>query len=336
MLFYVYHKSIVMEKSETYFTELVASYFSGEATAGDIQLLSGWVASDPEKQKQFEEYRRTWTLLEEERIGSRVDIEAEWKEFSSKKTKRSFSFTTAYRIAALVVLLLVPAWFIWRYVSGPEMIRIAAQNGPVGCTLPDGTLATLKKGAVIEYPGTFSGKTRPVGVSGEVCFEVTHDPEKPFIVETGNVRVEVLGTVFYVFAPEGQDNISVILTSGSVATYFKGEKSRKVLLGPGETAEISVAEHSIAKHEGADPNLLAWKTRKMVFENATLEEIVTLLNEVYSSRIIIEDRRLADCRVTATFDGQSLESVLNVIRATLGIVCETTSEGIVISGKACD
>lgn len=336
MLFYVYHKSIVMEKSETYFTELVAGYFSGEATAEDIELLSGWVASDPEKQRQFEEYRRTWTLMEEERIGSRVDVESEWKAFSSKKSKKSFSLATAYRIAALVVLLLVPAWFIWRYVSGPEMIRIAAQSGTLACTLPDGTLATLNKGAVIEYPGTFSGKTRPVGISGEVCFEVTRDPEKPFIVETGNVRVEVLGTVFYVNAPEGQDHISVILTSGSVATYFKGEKSQKVLLEPGEAAEISVAEHSIARHEAADPNLLAWKTRKMVFENATLEEIVNLLNEVYSARIILSDKRLAGCRVTATFDGQSLESVLNVLRATLGIGCETTSEGIVISGKACD
>jgi len=335
MLFYVYHKRIVMEKSETYFTELVAGYFSGEATAEDIELLSGWIASDPEKQRQFEEYRRTWTLMEEERIGSRVDVDSEWKEFSSKTAKRSFSFATVYRIAALVILLMVPAWFIWRYVSGP-MIRITAQNGPLGCTLPDGTLATLNKGTVIEYPKTFSGKTRPVKVSGKVCFEVTRDPEKPFIVETGDVRVEVLGTVFYVNAPEGQDNISVILTSGSVATYFKGEKNQKVLLEPGEAAEISVAEHSIAKHEAADPNLLAWKTRKMVFENATLEEIVNLLNEVYQSRIILSDKRLAGCRVTATFDGQSLESVLNVLRATLGISCETTSEGIVISGKACD
>ena len=336
MLFYVYHKSIVMEKSETYFTELVAGYFSGEATAEDIELLSGWIASDPEKRKQFEEFRRTWTLLEEERIGETIDVEAEWKKFNARKNRSSFPFVTVYRIAALLVILLVPGWYIWRYVTEPEMIRVAATAGPVGCALPDGSMATLNKGAAIEYPATFTGRTRTVTVTGEVCFEVTHDASKPFIVEKDNARIEVLGTVFYVIAPQGRDNISVILTSGHVATYFKGAKSSKVLLEPGEAAEISLEGHSIVKHPATDPNLLAWKTHKMVFENTSLGDIVTLLNEVYQARVILKDQHLAGCRVTATFDGQSLESVLNVLRATLGITCETTSEGILISGKACE
>jgi transmembrane sensor len=336
MLFHVYPKRIVMEKSETYFTELVALYFSGEATTEDMEILSGWLASDPERQKQFEEYRRTWTLMEEERIGDKINAETEWAKFNMTKSRASFTFTMALRIAALFILLLVPAWFIWRYFTGPDMITVTAQAGPVECTLPDGTLATLNKRAMIEYPEKFSGRTRTVTVTGEVCFEVSHDAAKPFIVQAASIRVEVLGTVFYVNAPQGQDNISVILTSGRVATYFKGEKSRKVLLEPGEAAEISVAEHSIAKHEADDPNLLAWKTRRMVFENASLGEVVEVLNGVYQSRIKLEDPGLAGCRVTVTFDGQSLESVLNVLRATLGISTTSASDGITISGKACE
>jgi transmembrane sensor len=196
-------------------------------------------------------------------------------------------------------------------------------------------VVTLNKGAVIEYPESFSGSTRQVKITGEACFEVTHNASQPFIVQTGNVRVEVLGTVFYVNTGSG-DHVSVVLTSGSVATYFKGDRNAKVILEPGEAAEVSVPEHSIAKHPVDDPNLLAWKTHRMVFKNTSLQEIVRLLDEVYQVRITIADPRLAGCRVTATFDQQSLESVMNVLRATLGISFVNTPGGIVITGNRCE
>ncbi len=333
-----------MEKNDTYFTELLARYFSGEATPEDIQLLSGWVQSDPARQQQFEEYRRTWDLLQEERVNAQVDVDAEWGRFrgtdvsrrSSLGGSRSRPYVAAFRIAALVVLLLVPAWFLYRYIAAPEQIHLAAEAGSLACNLPDGSVVTLNKGASIDYPEEFSGRTRQVNITGEACFEVSHDASKPFIVQTGNVRVEVLGTVFYVKAGSGEEHVSVILESGSVAAYFKGDSRNRVILEPGEAAEVSVPKHAIDKHPAGDPNALAWKTRYMVFENQPLGDIVTLLNEVYNTRIVLADQRLSGCRVTATFDRQSLEAVLNVLRATLGITVENTSRGIVISGKACD
>lgn len=334
-----------MEKSETTFTELLALYFSGEASAEDIRILSGLVGSDPARKLQFEEYRRTWTLMEEAQIAGKVNPDQEWDDFQAAKAQRQthslenrkgFHFGRILRIAAVVGLLLVPAWFIWQYATRPEQILVSAKSGTLETLLPDGSRVTLNKGAMLAYPASFTGNTRQVVLTGQACFEVSREVSKPFIVQTGNVRVEVLGTVFYVSAGADKDFVSVILASGSVVTYFKGDKEHRVLLEPGEAAELSVSHHAISKHLVNDPNLTAWKTRRMVFENATLQEIVGTLNEVYEARITLADPRLAGCRVTATFDRQSLESVLTVLQATVGFTLSRTAEGIILSGTVCE
>jgi len=334
-----------MEKSETTFTDLVTRYLSGEATAEDIGILSGWVKSDPEKAKEFASYSRAWALMAGQQVDKQVDADAEWENFKKLRTEKEesrsrsvygFPLRRVFSIAALVILLLVPGWFIWRYVSSPEQILVTAGSGTLACNLPDGTVVTLNKGAVLEYPELFKGKNRTVKISGEACFEVSHDQSRPFVVQSGEARVEVLGTVFYVNAPKENEHISVILASGSVATYFRGESRHRVVLEPGEAAEISPATHTIEKHRADDPNLFAWKTRKMVFDNATLQEVIEVLNRVYGNRISLSDPAIANCRVTVTFADQTLESVLTVLRATLGVTTDFSSDGIIISGKACE
>lgn len=334
-----------MKTDESTFTDLLTRYFSGEADSEEIKILSGWVQSDPDRRKEFEDFRRTWTLLQEAQIGEAVDADQEWGSLKASlpddrtiglEPKSRFSYKPLLRIAAVAVLLLIPAWFLWRHFTRPEQITLTASVGPVECRLSDGTLITLNKGAMLRYPEEFAGKTRTVSINGEACFEVAHDPSRPFIVEAGNVRVEALGTVFYVRTGADRDSVSVLLSSGSVATYFQGGRKNEVILLPGEVAEISVSSQAITKHPADDPNQLAWKTRLLVFDNTPLGEIVTLLNEVYQTRLTLAGPQMAGCRVTATFDHQSLESVLTVLRATLDVTIEHTNRGMVISGKPCE
>jgi ferric-dicitrate binding protein FerR (iron transport regulator) len=56
---------------------------------------------------------------------------------------------------------------------------------------------------------------------------------------------------------------------------------------------------------------------------------------VYHTSVRISDDRLSVCRITTTFDKQSLESVLNVLKATLDLQIRNTGAGIEISGHGC-
>jgi ferric-dicitrate binding protein FerR (iron transport regulator) len=56
---------------------------------------------------------------------------------------------------------------------------------------------------------------------------------------------------------------------------------------------------------------------------------------VYHSDIKLNDEQLKNCRVTTSFDNQSLEEVLIVLKATLDLTIQKTGPAIIISGKGC-
>src|SRR5690606_38970298 len=73
-------------------------------------------------------------------------------------------------------------------------------GGQYQINLSDGTLVLLNAASTLTYPAEFGENTREVILDGEAYFEVTKDPEKPFIVRTAKQRIEVLGTSFNINA----------------------------------------------------------------------------------------------------------------------------------------
>ncbi len=342
-----------MNTESTYPIDLITSYFAGEATSDDLVFLAGWLKADPKHREFFTSYRKTWSSLEKERIESRIDIDHEWCELNKKidltpvikltpntvdsgwKDLRFFSFRSL-RYAALIILLIIPAFFIFRNMIGPHTSKITAGVAMLESKLPDGTSVTLNTGSAIEYSSRFNKHERDVNLNGEAYFEVTHDKSRPFIISAGKVRIKVLGTSFYVNTDALNGKMEVVLTNGQVAVYYDDNLPEKVILAPGEKADISIDKHGIIKAVNDDPNYLSWKTRKLIFINDRLDEITGTLNKVYHTQIRIANPALSQCRLTATFDNQSIESVLNVLSATLNMKISQNGAWTEISGKGCN
>ena len=89
----------------------------------------------------------------------------------------------------------------------------------------------LNSASELRYPVRFTGKNRQVTLEGEAYFEVARNEARPFIVQSGKQRVEVLGTSFDVTAYEGEPGIYTTLLQGSVEV--SGEKGKQ-LLKPGQ------------------------------------------------------------------------------------------------------
>ncbi len=149
--------------------------------------------------------------------------------------------------------------------------------------------------------------------------------------------MEVLGTSFYVSTDAAKGRVEVILTSGKVAVYHKDKPSECIILEPGEKAEFSKAEGKISKSENDDVNYMAFKTKKLVFSDTPLSEVVLDLNKVYHSNIKIKNNNLANCPVTTTIDADisNLDGALNILNSTLFIKITKTNSGIEISGNGC-
>ncbi|MEI6853363.1 MAG: hypothetical protein WCL06_10985, partial [Bacteroidota bacterium] len=80
-----------METDQTYFEDLIVRYFSGELNQEEIQILSGMVASAPENKKLFEDYAKTWQLIEQETIEKSVYVDKEWAKFITPLQERTLA-----------------------------------------------------------------------------------------------------------------------------------------------------------------------------------------------------------------------------------------------------
>jgi ferric-dicitrate binding protein FerR (iron transport regulator) len=347
-----------MKPTSTYHTDLIARYFFGEATPEEVKDLEAWVKSDPANASVFSESGKTWRAFEQAKIRTSVNPEEEWTRLASKlkfgetelsvmqplrqshkseiRILKSGFLRWTVRIAAIFLLVAIPSFFIYQYFATPVEKQLFADSGIIEQTLPDGTVVTLNSGATLSYPSGFKGSFREVTLHGEAWFEVAHDKTKPFIVTADNIRIRVVGTSFSVNTNTVENTKEVILSSGIVKVYDENHPEKTTLLLPGEKAEITAKNNTILKTTNDDINFLAWKTKHLVFNNTPLNEVSALLTKVYCTNIRLSDERLSKCTITATFDKQSLESVLNVLKATLDLHILSNGAGFDLSGQGCD
>jgi ferric-dicitrate binding protein FerR (iron transport regulator) len=333
-----------METNPTYPIDLITLYLAGEASGDDLVFLEAWLKADPGHRKVFEDYRRTWLEMEKVRMEDNLKIDRAWKEMEEIINEELASqiphltshipYPQVLRIAAIILIIVIPSFFIFRNLVRPEQKHLNASLPIKEGKLPDGTSVTLNKGAILEYPASFKKNKRDVKLNGEAWFEVRHDDAKPFIVTSHNVRVEVLGTSFYVNTNAANNTMEVILNSGSVAIYFDDHKENSLFLSPGEKAEIIPGQEKMVKDINTDPNYRSWMTQRFIYANTPLVMIVADLNKVYHANLRITPA-ISYCLVTATFDHQSVESILHVLQATLDLTISNHGTWTDISGNKC-
>ncbi len=325
--------------------DLIIKYLSGDANTSESKKLFDRMDKDSALKNEFEALKKTWDMSSSkpDKDISAINLDEEWNLFAAnihentgkiislKRNKEKFSIA---RLASAVAAIFVLGFAVF-YFFNLKTEELVAVNSVLESNLPDGSQISLNKGSELEYAKNFNKNKRVVKLKGEAFFKVAHNPKKPFIVKAGKLKIEVVGTEFNVNAKSRKGNVEVVVSSGKVLVYSKTDKSDAKLLRAGDRAKFILKKSEIIKETNTNPNFLAWKTRKLVFDRTKLEDIVKTLNHTYSVHIVIKNPALKNCTLTNTFEQQSLDSILKVLEATLDI--HISKKGIVyeISGKAC-
>lgn len=155
---------------------------------------------------------------------------------------------------------------------------VVPRGGEYVLTLSDSTVVYLNAESRLTYPVAFNGKNRKVELSGEAYFKVKRDETKPFVVHAQQMEVLVLGTTFGVRAYQDENEIQTTLESGKVRVRAG---KREVNLVPNEQARFDKSTSSLDVREVDAAEYWAWKNGRLVYDNCSLERILTDLSRWY-------------------------------------------------------
>ncbi len=170
-------------------------------------------------------------------------------------------------------------------------------------------------------------------LKGEGFFDVKHQEEKPFVIETDEALVRDIGTSFNVKSYPDKDTIEVVVKTGIVQFYTLNDPG--LMINEGETGIYSKRAKTFTKLAKADTNVLAYKTRIFSFHATDLQSVIGQINEVYDSHIVLANAEIANCQLTATFRNEELETVVEVIAETLALSVERNDKSEIILNGRC-
>lgn len=229
------------------------------------------------------------------------------------------------KIAASVIIIIGIGLIAYMLVNTAKQVTVLAQQKVLNDTLSDGSIVTINKGSSISYNSKFKGDTRQVTLKGEAFFNVTPNKKKPFIISVNDVQITVVGTSFNVKNING--NTEVVVESGIVKVTRAG---KTVELKANEKIEVHVQDSLLDKEPVRDKLYNYYRTKQFVCDDTPLWKLVDVVNEAYNSNVIIGDPAIKNLTITTTFDNESLEQVLNVIKETFNITVVKEGNTIIL------
>lgn len=252
-------------------------------------------------------------------------------EAARKGARRVRLLRWACGIAAAFVLF-AGGWALARFTSTQkETVLLASDEAIATYSLSDGSRVHLNRGSSLSYSEAFGGRERRVRLSGEGYFDIAKDPSRPFIVEMDNsLRVQVLGTSFNAACYRGSNSAEVILRSGSVQFGDAGGRE-KVILHPNQRLTWTDGTTAI---EAVDASQCCrWYEKRMVFDNASLCDIVSNLSHKYQKDIRLSASGLSAKRMSLTVGDEPLEEVLDLVCLLLPVDWRADGDTITIENK---
>ena len=201
--------------------------------------------------------------------------------------------------------------------------------------LSDGTQVILNSGTSLKYPVQFlNGDNRQVFLNGEAFFTVAKDLASPFIVNTNELNVRVLGTKFNLSSYPEDQFINTTLVEGSVLVYNSNgtfDSSKAAPLEPGYKAEwnkfnqqIMIEAADIAMHTD-------WLNGKIILRHVPFKNIVKKLERHYNVEITNNNLKLDEELFTASFDIETIDQVFRTFNETYEMDYKINNRQIVIN-----
>lgn len=291
--------------------ELLQKYISGDVTEAEKQRIVQWIEESPENMREYMAQRKLYDIAL-----WRTEPAMEVK----RQEKRKFTLRSVgmelIKMAAVFALALAGGYYMMEMrPDKPEPLQSlyvpAGQRAEL--MLADGTKVWLNSRSSLTFPGSFDGDTRQVKLDGEGYFDVAKNAECPFIVETNQYNVRVLGTEFNVKAYAVDSVWETSLLKGAVEILRPDAEGNGLRLEPNTMARLE-GDH-LVKGRIKNLNHFLWREGLICFNNITVGEMFKKLELYFGVNIEVKNDRILKNRYTGKFrTSDGVEHVLKVLR----------------------
>ena len=159
--------------------------------------------------------------------------------------------------------------------------------------LADGTIVTINAESLLKYRRDYNSESRSVNLTGEGYFEVEKGTS-PFIVNTRNGSVTVLGTKF---------NIN------SRNDIIENQQSEHVIVRQGHYIDNQTLTSQVIPH----PEYPGWIHNKLILNKTNLETVCNQIERKFDVNIVLDSNQLNSISITGVIDAKDLDGVLTTL-----------------------
>ena len=278
--------------------------------------------------------------------------------FSEGNSQKIRKFLNYLKIAAAVLLIFFAGASTFRWLSGTNPIQNLSSieyevNAPKGgkseLLLADGTKVWLNAGSRLRYHADYGINSRNVYLEGEGYFSVVKNPKKPFIVQTSGLKIKAFGTSFNVKAYPEEKFVTTTLVEGIVKIEGTGinlslkpkevvivDKNASKYSTPKNDEKVSITRkintHAVSEEKEIAVNnnvkvasnvntniYTSWKDNLWIIDSESLKNIAVILERKFNVLVDIKSSELNQYTFTGTFNHETLEQILDIIKLTAPI-----------------
>lgn len=237
---------------------------------------------------------------------------------SIKKT-RPLKLRKSLQIAAVIIPFVIITTFIF-YDTGnkasplSDMIVSVEEGEKANIILPDSTKVNLNAQSLLGYNvNEFNRKERRINFSGEAYFEIAKN-NKPFIIQTSHMEVQVVGTSFNLRARDENTSTEIDLLEGKVNLTSNTTKE-SILLLPHQKAILDKKSGKIKIVSGTPVESTAWRKGQLIFHGVDIKEVFREIERTYGVKIQVNCNDTLPYDIfTGTFSTNNLNETIDVLK----------------------
>jgi ferric-dicitrate binding protein FerR (iron transport regulator) len=223
--------------------------------------------------------------------------------------------------------------------GGNAFAQVVVPYGRISnVTLSDGTKVWLNAGSHLVFPQKFEGNRRQVFLTGEAYFDVVKDRNKPFVVNTKEIHVTVLGTKFNLRDHPSDDQLEVVLVEGEVRLEENdklGLFGDETTLSPAQRAVFTKKDGKITVESDIDSQYYtSWRDGSLSFDRESILNVFSQLARYYNVRFVTESGVELHKKISGKLDlKDSLDEVMKVVSDAAPVNYRIENDKVYVTGK---